>query len=199
MISIQTAVILLVAAIAVYALELFIPSAGALFVIGTICLGASLVIAFLHGMTTGAVFLIVICILAAILPGVGLEVWKRSPIGRRMLLSAPQPMADSTTAHPGSLAGLPADQAAIFANLPSLKGEIGKTVTPLRPAGISEIAGRRIDTVSEGVMIEKGTAVRVVDVVGNRVVVRQLTAQETDALTGNVASFNEKLENWTLE
>lgn len=196
MITLQTAVILLVAAIAIYALELFVPSAGALFILGTICLGASVVIAFLHSATTGAVFVLVICVLAIFLPGIGLEMWKRSPIGRRMLLSAP---ASALATTGDRLAADGGAETAGFANVATLKGEVGKAVTPLRPAGISEIAGRRIDTVAEGVMIERGAWVRVVEVQGNRVVVRELTAEEIEAQAGNVASFNEKLENWSLE
>lgn len=191
MISVQTAVVLLVLALVVYALELFVPSAGALFVIGTTLLGASLVIAFLHGTTTGAAFLLVVCLLALILPGIGFEVWKRSPIGRRMILSAPEPLAGLSDAEH-------ADSSAISA-IANLKGEIGRTLTPLRPSGMSEIAGRRVDTVAEGVMIEKGELIRVVDVQGNRVIVRKLTPEESAASEGNVKSFNEKLENWSLE
>ena len=58
--------------------------------------------------------------------------------------------------------------------LQSLIGEVGRTVTPLLPSGIIEVEGRRIDTIAEGMGIEPGTLVRVVDVRGNRVIVRKL-------------------------
>jgi membrane-bound serine protease (ClpP class) len=50
-------------------------------------------------------------------------------------------------------------------------GEEGVTTTPLRPAGLAEIAGERVDVVSEGEMIESGIPIVVCRVDGNRIVV----------------------------
>jgi membrane-bound serine protease (ClpP class) len=52
-------------------------------------------------------------------------------------------------------------------------GRVGRATTPLRPAGIAEIDGERIDVVSEGEMIEAGTTIVVSRVDGNRIVVRR--------------------------
>ena len=52
-------------------------------------------------------------------------------------------------------------------------GRVGRTTSSLRPAGIAEIDGERIDVVSEGEMIEAGTTVVVSRVDGNRIVVRR--------------------------
>ena len=52
-------------------------------------------------------------------------------------------------------------------------GKHGRTTSPLRPAGIAEIEGARVDVVSEGGMIEPGTPIEVTRVDGNRIVVRQ--------------------------
>jgi membrane-bound serine protease (ClpP class) len=43
----------------------------------------------------------------------------------------------------------------------------------LRPAGIAEIDGERIDVVAEGEMIEAGATIVVSRVDGNRIVVRR--------------------------
>ncbi len=53
-----------------------------------------------------------------------------------------------------------------------LVGKVGVAQTPLRPAGIVEILGQRVDVVTEGGFVTKGTAVEVISVQGNRVVVR---------------------------
>lgn len=53
-----------------------------------------------------------------------------------------------------------------------LVGETGLTSTPLVPAGKVRFGHKVIDVVSDGEMIEKGIAVRVVKVSGNRVVVK---------------------------
>lgn len=55
---------------------------------------------------------------------------------------------------------------------PELLNQTGSALTNLRPAGTAVINGRRIDVVTEGSMIERGTAVKVVAVEGMRVVVR---------------------------
>jgi membrane-bound serine protease (ClpP class) len=53
-------------------------------------------------------------------------------------------------------------------------GRSGTAVSPLRPAGIAEMDGVRLDVVSDGDFIEAGTPVEVTRVDGNRIVVRRL-------------------------
>ncbi|MBS4022757.1 MAG: nodulation protein NfeD [Dethiobacter sp.] len=55
-----------------------------------------------------------------------------------------------------------------------LVGQIGVTLTPLRPAGVAEIEGKRVDVVSEGGFIAKDSEVKVVSTEGTRIVVRPL-------------------------
>jgi membrane-bound serine protease (ClpP class) len=53
-------------------------------------------------------------------------------------------------------------------------GKTGKAVTPLRPSGIAEVFGQRLDVVTEGEFIPAGTEVEVVRVEGARIVVRAI-------------------------
>lgn len=55
-----------------------------------------------------------------------------------------------------------------------LLGREGKTLTPLRPAGTADVAGRRVDVVTEGEFIEAGAWVRIVKVEGPRVVAEKV-------------------------
>lgn len=57
-------------------------------------------------------------------------------------------------------------------------GDWGKAETPLRPAGKIRIGDELVDVVTDGAFIEKGRNVRVVEVAGNRVVVREV--EESD-------------------
>jgi len=57
--------------------------------------------------------------------------------------------------------------------LKPLEGAIGKAITPLRPAGVAVFGERKVDVVTEGEFVEKGSSVRVVRVEGARVVVRK--------------------------
>jgi membrane-bound serine protease (ClpP class) len=54
-------------------------------------------------------------------------------------------------------------------------GKRGRASTPLRPAGIADIEGARVDVVSDGELIEPGALLEVTRVDGNRIVVRQIT------------------------
>jgi membrane-bound serine protease (ClpP class) len=57
-------------------------------------------------------------------------------------------------------------------------GRTGTALSPLRPAGIAEIDGNRIDVVSDGRFIEAGAIIEVTRVDGNRIVVRQLSTRQ---------------------
>jgi len=57
-----------------------------------------------------------------------------------------------------------------------LVGREGVTLTPLRPAGVARFGDARVDVVAMGEMIEKDRRVKVVEVKGNRVVVRRAGA-----------------------
>ncbi|MFN8853982.1 MAG: NfeD family protein [Planctomycetaceae bacterium] len=57
----------------------------------------------------------------------------------------------------------------------ALVGRRGQTMTVLRPSGRARIGEDYLDVVSEGVFIPPGRTVEVIEVVGNRVVVRELT------------------------
>jgi membrane-bound serine protease (ClpP class) len=63
----------------------------------------------------------------------------------------------------------------------TLVGKIGVSMSTLRPAGIADIDGRRIDVVSDGEYIESGQPIRVDHVDGNRIVVRRISQQQPDA------------------
>jgi len=58
---------------------------------------------------------------------------------------------------------------------PALISKQGVSFSTLRPAGRARIEGQLIDVVSEGDFIEPGTAVEVIEVSGNKVVVRAIS------------------------
>lgn len=55
---------------------------------------------------------------------------------------------------------------------PELRNGTGTALTQLRPSGVANINGQRVDVVTEGGLIERGTAVKVVATEGSRIVVR---------------------------
>ena len=63
---------------------------------------------------------------------------------------------------------------------PTLVGQRGRALTPLRPAGTAAVGGRRVDVVTEGEYLPAGTAVEVIRVEGRRVVVRAVAGDGMD-------------------
>lgn len=60
-----------------------------------------------------------------------------------------------------------------------LVGRSGTTTTPLMPSGKARFAGELIDVIADGEAIERGEAVVVVEVRGNRVLVQRSSAEQT--------------------
>jgi len=57
-------------------------------------------------------------------------------------------------------------------------GKEGIALTQLRPAGTAEFDGERLDVVTEGDFISKGTKVKVVEVKGYRIIVSKIVEKE---------------------
>ena len=64
--------------------------------------------------------------------------------------------------------------ASAVAQAPELIGAEGVAQTTLRPSGMAEIAGKRLDVVAESDMIVRGSVIKVIAVEGNRIVVRKV-------------------------
>jgi membrane-bound serine protease (ClpP class) len=55
-----------------------------------------------------------------------------------------------------------------------LLGAIGVAVTPLRPAGKAQIGDDFLDVIAEGDYVNPGTRVQVIEIEGNRIVVKEV-------------------------
>ncbi|HZY86838.1 MAG TPA: NfeD family protein [Gemmataceae bacterium] len=141
------------------AAELFIPTGGVLFVLSVSGIALGVALTFLHGTTAGLCTLVGVFVAAPVFGALLMRIWPRTPLGKRFFLTGPDENA--------TVAALPANQ-----ELEQLKGRIGRTLSALRPAGVVDFDGRRIDTVTEGMMVDPGQWVRCVDVRAGRVVVR---------------------------
>jgi membrane-bound serine protease (ClpP class) len=86
------------------------------------------------------------------------------PYVNRMVLQPPSDDPETAT-----LSDLPG--AALAA---SLLGAIGTSATPLRPAGMAQFGEQYVDVVTEGGFIATGARVQVVEVEGNRIVVKEI-------------------------
>jgi len=94
----------------------------------------------------------------------------RLPFGRRLVLE------QELTAQAGYASAPESDRQWV--------GKHGTTVSPLRPAGIAEFGGERVDVVSEGAFIDAGQSIDVLRVDGNRIVVRHTPRDSTGGSHG---------------
>ncbi|KRT71685.1 MAG: hypothetical protein XU13_C0040G0020 [Candidatus Rokubacteria bacterium CSP1-6] len=88
----------------------------------------------------------------------------RLPFGRRLVLET------ELTAQEGFASAPETDRAWL--------GKRGTAASTLRPAGIADIEGERVDVVSDGEFIDEGEPITVVRVDGNRIVVRRLRGKD---------------------
>jgi membrane-bound ClpP family serine protease len=139
--------------------ELFVPSGFVLVVIGTCCALVGVGLVFVHGsLETAIMALLSLCVGGPLLGGLVFYLWPYSPMGRKLIKTAEE---DHTVA---TMSG--------NAELEALRGKVGRTVSPLRPSGVAAFDGRRIDVITEGLMVEPGQWVKCVEVRANKVIVR---------------------------
>ena len=149
----ELAVIILVFAGGLVAMfiELFIPGA-VMGLIGLLAVVGSIVFALIHGHTTAAAILAIIGVLWVPL---FFAMWK-SVVGRLFALKGDQRGFRPSTTVREDLVGLE-----------------GEAMSALRPSGVARLGERRYDVVTRGEMLQKGARIKVIEVSGNRIVVKE--------------------------
>ncbi|MGW8257798.1 MAG: NfeD family protein [Thermoguttaceae bacterium] len=144
-------------------LEVFITSAGILSFLSAASIIAAVVLGYMgpHGYVVGSVILGLAVVGMPVLVVLAFKYWPYTPMGKRMLLAGPE-----------SEDVLPENRGKEY--LKSLLGRVAKTKSKLLPSGIIVIDGHNVDAVSEGIAIEVGQEVRIVQVRGRQAVVRPL-------------------------
>lgn len=152
-------VLCLVVGIGLLILEVFLPGFGLPGISGVVLMIASVALVWIN---YGAVAGLVVAVGALALAGLAITASLRSASKGKLSNSALV------------LPELGMDGMDASAEMNELIGKTGVTDSVLRPAGIVEFDGVRLNVVSEGGYIEKGAAVRVEKIEGNRIVVRKL-------------------------
>ncbi len=158
------AVLLVVVGLGLAVLELFIPSGGVLAFLAISSIVGGVIVGFMQGPVVG---LVILCSVIVGLPvGLVLAVrwWPHTPIGRVVMLRARR-SEDVLPDNPRTV------------GLKSLVGKVGVAKSKMLPSGAIHIEGRTVDAYSEGVPIEPGQQVMVIEVRGTRVMVRPVQEQ----------------------
>lgn len=149
-------IVLQLAGVVVILAEIFIPSAGLLGLVAAGLFGYSLFIVFTEISSTAGAYFLAVDIVS--LPFV--IYW-----GVKMLVHSPATLKQTLSRQEG-----------VTSQSPTLEGFMnceGEALADLRPSGPARIGNQRVNVVSRGEYIDKGSKVVVVNVTANQVVVSQ--------------------------
>ncbi|WP_239617421.1 NfeD family protein [Cohnella mopanensis] len=139
-------------------LEVFMPSFGILGILG--------IVALIFGITMGAYdtgnalqSLGIAALVAAVIVGIVVYIFRKRGIWNRFILS------EQLTTDKGFVPQQSRDK---------WIGQEGMTTSMLRPSGMAEFGGERLDVITSGEFVEKGKRVRVLSADGTRILVKEI-------------------------
>ena len=138
--------------------EVFVPSGGIISICALVCLIAGIFLFFKQSLLAGWIGIGISVIMVPTVLVFAYKIFPHTSFGRHVTLSPP-------TIESGE--GIP-DQS----NLKELEGDTATVISPLRPVGMCDFSGQRVECVAESGYIEKGAEVRVIRVEGSVVTVR---------------------------
>ena len=174
--------------------EFFLPTGGFLGVTSVAVLAAAIGVAFSHSVVAGVGVIVFVALTTPLVLFGMLKVWPHTPIGRRMLNRRPGEVAADPPIRK-TRRGTPLDQ---------LVGRVGIAKTDLLPSGQVAIDGEKIDAISIGTPIDRGSNVIVVSVETGRVRVRtaveeELSCEQSESIPHSPQSLEESLESFDVE
>ncbi len=156
----ELVVVLLIAGVVLLLLETILPGAVA-GIAGFLCLVGAVILSYNRfGLQTGNLVLLGVVIALTVGAIAWMQIFPNSPMARPFISKRTIGNVD--------------------AGKPELLEKTGTAYTNLRPSGTALINGRRVDVVTEGDMVERGTLIKVIQVEGLRVVVRRVNLSESE-------------------
>ncbi len=140
--------------------EVFVPSGGLISLCALACLIGGTLIFFQHSATAGWIG---VGIAFVMIPGVLIFTYKIFPktrFGKSVTLTPPERQQG--------------DAIPDTSELKEMLGEVGVVLTPLRPVGMCDFSGQRVECVAEGGYIDKDKKVKVIDVESTQLTVRMI-------------------------
>lgn len=167
---IPTSWALVLLGLAASVVDLLVGSAGLLVAAGVVLMVVGIAVGFSHSAMFGITVLATTTIVTPVVGWILARVFPWTPLGRSVL--AKSSSVEETASSFRSLR-----------DLEVLEGRLGTARSFLRPSGVVEFDGRRIDCITEGMMVEPGQTVRCLKVSGARVLVRPVEPGEEIPLT----------------
>lgn len=153
------AVFLYIACALLLVAEVFVPSGGILGLCALACVIGGVAIFFQHNQTLGWIGVVIALILIPTLLVISYKVFPKTRFGKAVTLAPPQRAVGDA---------IPDTE-----QLKDLLGLEGVTKTPLRPVGLCDFSGRRLECVAESGYVGIGATVEVIRVQGTQLTVRE--------------------------
>ena len=148
-------IICFIIGIGLLVLEAFMPGFGLPGISGIVLIGAGIILTAMHfgASVAVAVLLVVVAVLAVLISFALRHASRGGMKNSKLFLSEKEELHNKK-------------------DMQVLVGKKGKTLSVLRPAGIGEFDGVRLNVVTEGGFIERDKPIEIVSVDGSRIVVR---------------------------
>ncbi len=138
--------------------EVFVPSGGMLGLCAVVSLISGIAIFFRHSPAAGWIGTVVAFFMVPSLLVLAYRLLPRTRFGRRVLLAPP------VRERGEAIVDMP--------ELNKLLGRIGRVVTPMRPVGMCEFDGQKVECVAENGYVERDRKIKAVRIEGTQVTVR---------------------------
>jgi len=138
--------------------EVFVPSGGLLGICALVCLIGGVAIFFRHSIATGWIGIGVAIVMIPSIIAFAYKIFPKTRFGKAVTLTP------SERRHGDAIPDTP--------ELKELLGSVGVVLTPLRPVGMCDFSGQRVECVAESRYVDKGKKVKVIDVESTKVTVR---------------------------
>ncbi|MFH1717788.1 MAG: NfeD family protein [Planctomycetota bacterium] len=138
--------------------EVFVPSGGLISVCALACLAGGIAIFFHYSTVAGWIGVGVAAVMIPAVLVVAYRIFPKTRFGKSVTLAPPQrPQGDAIPDTP---------------ELKELLGAVGVVLTPLRPVGMCDFSGCRVECVAESGYVDKMQKVKVIKVESTQLTVR---------------------------
>lgn len=152
------AVFLFLMCAALIVAEVFVPSGGLISICALACLTGGIAIFFYHSTFAGWIGVGIAAVMIPTVLVYAYRIFPKTRFGKSITLSPPERQTG--------------DAVPDTSELKELLGQVGVVLTPLRPVGMCDFSGQRVECVAESGYVNRDQKVRVIDVESTQVTVR---------------------------
>ncbi len=138
--------------------EVFVPSGGLISICALACLIGGVAIFFRHSTATGWAGIIIAIIMIPSVVITAYKIFPKTRLGKSVTLMPPQRQ--------------PGDAIPDTPQLKEMLGAVGTVITTMRPVGMCDFSGRRLECMAESGYVENGKKVKVIRVESTQLTVR---------------------------